>query len=254
MLVTIKKLHTEMLTERIRLQNIFYNLTEYEVQNLLDISTTHAFEAGKTLTHQGDVPGYLYCVIDGTLRTFINGTDGRETTVHLLKSGDACMGTGIFTGAPSPVTVQAVEKTKVLAMPEGSIKKHALKSPQFAENLLGLLAKCNLNTLHQLDNIVAKTPFHRLGHYFLELHLDQGYDKPEFTLPFQKQLIANHLGMTPETFSRALKELRKNGVAIDRENMHLHDINALCSFCDADTAFKCGNRDKNTCSSCTCPS
>lgn len=69
-------------------------------------------------------------------------------------------------------------------------------------------------------------------------------------LPFQKQLIANHLGMTPETFSRSLKEIKKLGIDVERDSVTLRDAYALCHFCDTDTAFMCTDENRAECPTC----
>ena len=49
-------------------------------------------------------------------------------------------------------------------------------------------------------------------------------------LPFEKSLLANRLGMKPESFSRALARLRAHGVTVDREIVKIDDVGRLVSF------------------------
>ncbi|MGD9712484.1 MAG: helix-turn-helix domain-containing protein [Thermomicrobiales bacterium] len=49
-------------------------------------------------------------------------------------------------------------------------------------------------------------------------------------LPFEKALLANRLGMKPESFSRALTRLRAHGVSIDRGTVTIADVGRLLSF------------------------
>ena len=49
-------------------------------------------------------------------------------------------------------------------------------------------------------------------------------------LPYEKALIANRLGMTPESFSRALARLRDLGVAVEREAVTVQDMARLAAF------------------------
>jgi hypothetical protein len=95
-----------------------------------------------------------------------------------------------------------------------------------------------------------KSPLQRVGFYFLVKHLEAGHDRMEFALPFRKQLIANYLGITPETFSRTLKQLRDFGIDVEGEKIRLRDAFALCHFCDSDTAALCPNHGMTECKSC----
>ena len=49
-------------------------------------------------------------------------------------------------------------------------------------------------------------------------------------LPFEKSLLANRLGMKPESFSRALRRLRSYGVTVDREIVKIADVGRLLSL------------------------
>ncbi len=92
-------------------------------------------------------------------------------------------------------------------------------------------------------------PYSEWGHYFLTKHLEAGHDHLEFTLPFKKQIIANYLGMTPETFSRTLKQMKTIGVSVDDDVIRMKDAFALCHFCDSDTASLCP-KYSDDCSEC----
>ena len=45
--------------------------------------------------------------------------------------------------------------------------------------------------------------------------------------------------MTPETFSRAIGQIRTMGIDVDQDKLTLRDAYALCHFCDPDTAHNC---------------
>lgn len=45
--------------------------------------------------------------------------------------------------------------------------------------------------------------------------------------PFEKALIANRLGMKPESLSRALGKLKPCGVNVDRDNVTIDDPRKL---------------------------
>ncbi len=61
--------------------------------------------------------------------------------------------------------------------------------------------------------------------------LDPRSDGPaEMALPFEKSLLANRLGMKPESFSRALARLRPYGVTIEKETITISDLGLLREF------------------------
>ena len=56
-------------------------------------------------------------------------------------------------------------------------------------------------------------------------------------LPYEKALIANRLGMQPESFSRALARLRDLGVTVERDNVHIKDLAKLIAFSARSKSF-----------------
>lgn len=228
---------------------LFDGLNEDSLQRVLSQSTLQSHESGHILFQQGDTPTHVYVVIEGKLRTLRIGEDGEEATIRLLRPGETCMEAVLFMGGPSPIAVQAMEDSKVLIVPAAFIKNHALHDGQFATNLLQIVTHHYKNAMHQIDAMQIKSPVQRIGYFFLEKFLEGG-NKGTLTLPFKKNIIANYLGMTPETFSRALNKIRMIGVDIDGETIRLNDAFTLCQFCDADMAHLCVRKDTQACPLC----
>ncbi len=229
---------------------LFDGLDEKSLELILGTSQLQTFDAGRLLIQQGDVPEYLYYVVEGVVKTYRSDSDGKEATIRILRAGETCMDAVIFMGGASPIAVQVVEAAKILMIPEIFIRKYVLANPQFSTNLLRIVTKHYKSALQQLEGVITKTPLQRLGYYLLKLHLEKGHDALDMDLPFKKSLIANQLGMTPESFSRALKEMKSFGIDIDQEHIKMKDAYALCHFCDTDTAFICTDADKQGCDTC----
>jgi len=229
---------------------LFRNLHEEVLERLLHHSVLQDFPQGKLLVQQGDKPEYVYFIIEGTVRTLRQDENGREATIRLLQPGETCMEAVVFMDGDSPIAVQTAGRAKLLLIPAGIIRHTALNDTQFANNLLSIVTHHYKNAMHQIDAMHIKNPAQRLGYYFLLKHLERGHDKPEFTLPFQKSAIANYLGMTPETFSRTLQKLKRQGIGFDDGVITMRDAYTLCGYCDSDSETLCKTREKPACFSC----
>ncbi|GJL85406.1 MAG: transcriptional regulator [Micavibrio sp.] len=217
---------------------------------MLKNSTLHNYKAGQLLVQQGDQPTHAYLIIEGRVRTLRTNEDGDEATIRMLGKGEVCMEAVLFMGGPSPVAVQVVEDAQLMLIPEKFVKKFVLQDHQFAANLLKIVTHHYKTAMHQIDAMAIKSPVQRVGYYFLQKHIEQGSDNMEFELPFKKSTIANHLGITPETFSRALGQIKKMGVEVDGEKIRLKEAYALCHFCDPDAAYDCTLSNKEDCPHC----
>lgn len=226
---------------------LFHGLSEDSLQKLLSHSHIKEIQASQQIIQQGDEPDTLYCILDGKVKTQRYSADGAESTIRMLGKDDTFMDAVIFMGGKSPIAVQTLEDCRLLLIPVETVRKCALEDSLFACNLLKIVTKHYKTAIQQIDSITTKNPTERLGYYFLRLHLEHGSDNMEIALPFKKSMIANHLGMTPETFSRALGQIKKMGIDADQEKLTLRDSYALCHFCDPDTANGCAEYGTENC-------
>lgn len=232
-----------------RKPQLFDGLAEGSLQKILAHSVIQDYDAAQLLVQQGDIPGGVYLVIEGSAKTLRLNENGEEATIRMLEAGDTCMEAVLFMGGPSPISVQTLTKCRLLMIPEKVVRGHALADAQFAVNLLRIVTHHYKNTIHQIDAMQIKSPLQRIGYYFLNKHLEAGHDNLEFTLPFKKQIIANYLGMTPETFSRSLKQMQALGIQVEDDVIRMKDAFSLCHFCDSDTASLCP-RHSGDCGDC----
>lgn len=229
---------------------LFQGLDEQVMQNILENSVLQKYESGRMLVQQGDKPACIYFIVEGRVRTLRTNIDGDEATIRMLGSGETCMEAVLFMGGPSPIAVQTAADSQLLLIPGNFVKNFVLQNNQFANNLLRIVTHHYKTAMHQIDAMTIKTPVQRVGYYFLQKHMEQGSNTMEFELPFKKSMIANHLGITPETFSRALAQIKKMGIEIDGETIRMKDAFALCHFCDLDTAHHCTLSKKDDCPHC----
>lgn len=230
---------------------LFQGLSEESLQALLANSHIKDFSSGQIIVQQGDAPDYLYCILRGSIKTLRYSPNGEEATIRLLTAGESFMDAVIFMGGKSPIAVKAMEDSTILMIPAEAARRHALHDSQFACNLLRIVTRHYKNAIQQIDSIITKTPAERIGYYFLKLHLEQDSQSLDVTLPFQKSIIANHLGMTPETFSRALGQIKKMGIDMHSDKIAMRDAFVLCHFCDPDTASECPRFNTAECPLCT---
>ncbi|MFA5593382.1 MAG: cyclic nucleotide-binding domain-containing protein [Micavibrio sp.] len=223
----------------VRRPQLFDGLEEDSLQKILAHSVMQEHETAKILVQQGDAPEGIYLIIEGSAKTLRLNEEGGEATIRMLGAGDTCMEAVLFMGGPSPISVQTLSKCKLLMIPEKIVRGHVLADAKFAVNILRIVTRHYKNAMHQIDAMQIKSPLQRVGYYFLTKHLEAGHEDLQFTLPFKKQIIANYLGMTPETFSRTLRQMKAIGVSVEDDMIRLQDAYSLCHFCDSDTASQC---------------
>lgn len=229
---------------------LFEHLSFQETQEILDESFTEAVYEGEYLIHEGDEPLYFFFIIDGALITYRTNEEGDEVSIRLLGKGESCMDAVIFMGGnQSPIGVKATTAGEILKIPTKVLKKYVHKNHALAENMLNTVAKYYGESLIQIDNLAIKDSKESVGHYLLRQFIDSNQEAPCFPLKFKKTIIANYLGIKPETFSRRLKELKNDGsIDIRGEKIILTDAFSLCNYCDTLTKKTCADSCSIDCS------
>ena len=219
---------------------LFKGMHEDALGSILSQAVIKDEPEGFTVVHQGDVPQYLYLVLSGAVQTVRTTPEGKETPVRLMAANETFMDAVIFMNAPSPISARTAEPSTILMIPAAIVRKMVTVNGHFALNMLQITANFYKKAIHQIESVTTKSPAQRVGYYLLNAYLEQGDPlATTFRLPHQKSVIASHLGMQPETFSRALAQIKKMGVDIDRDTIALKDAYALCLFCDSDMAVQC---------------
>jgi CRP-like cAMP-binding protein len=83
--------------------------------------------------------------------------------------------------------------------------------------------------VEQIEQIKVRSAPQRIADFLIRIApTREGAAVVDF--PFEKSLLANRLGMKPESFSRALRRLRAYGVTVDREVVKIADVGRLLSL------------------------
>lgn len=226
---------------------LFEGLSAEDYSLLLKAAHIHKFKEGKQLLSMQEMPEYLYALFSGEAKVFCHSEDGREAIVSLLGKGDTMLENAIMFNRPAMVSCSVLTEGEFLAIPVESVKTMAKTSLVFANNLLTLLAEYNSQLIFQFEEVTLQTAVHRVGSYLLRTKIEKCEAGTEFDLVCEKSLIASYLGMTPETFSRALSKLRAEGVNVDKRHVTMDNPNALCNYHNTAYDFGCEHWQTKKC-------
>lgn len=218
---------------------LFRNLDEDGLFRLLQTARIETFSPKSVIVRQNQALDSIFIVIEGALRSFRKDEAGNETTIGIFKPGDVCMEEAYVGGMRAPVTLQALEQSRLLVLTPEEIIRARRTFSGLAAKLIASMSRRYGFALQRLEGLHVKTAEQRLGHFFLHAYLESKRNDLKLTVPFKKKDIAGALGMTPETLSRALCKLGKRGLEMDGDTFLIKDFCALCRFCDSDTQMIC---------------
>lgn len=195
------------------------------------------YSKGKLLFLQGDDVKTFYIVRSGWIKLFRNIEDGTEVITDLCKEGDLFSKSAMIDGTTHPTCGQVVEEAIIYEIPARILRDSIKSNLKMALNMISYLSN-SINSLdRQVEHLSIMNADQRVGCFLLNLCTSTKESRVRVKLPCNKELIANYLGMKPETFSRALAKLKKIGVTSGPDYIEINDIWVLHRY---------------TCSSCSC--
>ena len=181
---------------------------------------THArvidLEAGQTLFAQGDRSGFFFLQLEGQIKLYRLSPGGDEKVLEVLGPGSLFAEALMFMQAPSyPVSAQAMQASRVLRIDSREFKRLLSESVELCFLMLGDMSKRLHALIREIDELSLHTAVGRLAGHLLVRAPDDG--RP-FKLSMPKQTLASRLSIKPETFSRILKQLARQGMIEVRES------------------------------------
>ena len=218
---------------------IFRGLSRAELGRIAAGTSQVFVERGRVLFQRGDPCAGFHLVAYGQVKLAVSTPSGAEKVIEMLGPGRSFGEAVMFTGNPYPVSATALADTLLLHVRKEALFSEIDRDPQLSRRMLaGLSAR-----LHALVRDVEALTLHsasqRVIGYLSRLEDEARESLPagtapgnaEVTLPAQKSLVASHLNLTPEYFSRILHELAAAGlIRVDNRRIEILDPAALRAY------------------------
>lgn len=207
---------------------LFSALDPKKISPIRGALSEHTFRKGEIIFNAGDPANRFYLVLSGWVGLRRVTRRGEDAIVGLFTKGEIFAEAAIFLSQGFPAAAQAGAPTRLLGV-EAQALRHAITvEPELA---LGMLASMSLKLKSLVEQITLsrmRSTHERVAEFLLSLCTHEtGSEVLE--LPFDKRFVATHLGMTPESFSRALAKLRPIGVKVESNKVIIHDMAQLRS-------------------------
>ena len=223
--------------ERLRALPLFAGLSPESLTDLLSDATVRVHAKRKALFERGDPATRFYVVLSGWVKLYRLRPDGAVVVVEIFGPGESFAEGAMHMPEGYPVSAEMVEEGRLLEVPTDAFGQRLRRDPDLAISMLVSMAVRLKHFVNRIEKTETQTAAQRAADFLLKFSppAGPGGAGAELKLPYDKQLIANRLGMTPETFSRALSALRKQGVEVDGATARIRDVPALQRFTAPDS-------------------
>ncbi len=186
---------------------LFGGLPQEHITEIEKISVDKHYNKGDIIFYDGDEGNGFYLVAAGSVSVYKLSPDGKEQIFHIVKEGETIGAVPVFSGKSFPANARALSQTHLLFFDRTKFIKLIAGKPDLTMNILALLSMRLREFTIQVENLSLKEIPGRLASYLLYLSQEQG-NQDLIKLNISKAQLANLLGTGPESFSRALGNMK----------------------------------------------
>ena len=200
----------EIETELVSKTELFRGLPPSVLTRILAVSdcTAAEYEKNEVVYDKTNFYRSLGIVLEGRLRVTKENADKRPIVMSTLQRGALFGAAALFNSEPEYATkVTAIERSRVLFLPQRLIKRMIEREPDIAENYIRYLSERILFLNRKIYFLTAGTAEQRLAGFLLD-NLAVG----EFSeMPMTMHRLADALNMSRASLYRAFDELTASG-------------------------------------------
>lgn len=191
--------------------SLFEGLSPDDLDALAALARPRSFAAGQQIFAEGDPCLGFHVVTAGRVKVMKFAPDGKEQILHVWGPGEPFGEVAVFEGDAFPANADALEDTKTLFFPRQALLDAIGRRPELAMRLLAVLSRRLRRFVAQVEALTLREVPARLAAYLLVRDEEQ-QARGLVALDLAKGQLANLLGATPETFSRVLARMTREGL------------------------------------------
>lgn len=189
------------------------------------------FAAGDTITYSGDPAAYLYVVASGQVKLLHHTLAGKDVLLDVLTPGEFFGNLSAQEDATYAETAVAQTDVCVLAIPTGAFRAILGQHPAAALAVLDLTAERLQSAQERVRQLSTYPVEQRIAATLLQLAEKLGDEREIGWLiqtPLSRDDLAQMTGTTPESASRVMSQLQKDGlIASGRQWVAITNRDAL---------------------------
>ena len=205
---------------------LFSGLSQDEIQRFAELTREKAYPKGSVILFEDDPGDSLFVVRDGRVKVVLVGEDGREVILGMLSVGEHFGELSLIDDQPRSAHVIAMEDSTVLVLRREDFRRRVEASPSVAWALLSELSR----RLRVADGKIGGLVLLDVPGRIARLLLDFAHAGESNTLekPLTHQTIAQMIGASRETVSRAMRDFQDEGwITVERRRITLANSDAL---------------------------
>ncbi|MDD3920632.1 MAG: Crp/Fnr family transcriptional regulator [Eubacteriales bacterium] len=202
---------------------LFSGFSAKEIEHMLTCMDAEKkeYDKGAYLLHVGEKVRAIGMLLSGSAHVVEEDFWGNRNIIIALEAGEIFAESYAFAGgaplqvdviAQEPATVLYIDTKKLLTPCQNACDFHS----ELIYRLVGMLAQKNLFLTEKLRHVTRRSTREKLLSYLSAESARNA--KPDFSIPFDRQQLADYLAVERSAMSAELGKLRKEGVLSFQRN------------------------------------
>lgn len=197
-----------------------------ELRQFAEVTREKEYPRGSVILFEDDPGDSLFIVRDGRVKVVLVAEDGREVILGVLGVGEHFGELSLIDDQPRSAHVIAMEDSTLLVLRRDDFRRRVEATPLVAWSLLGELSRRLRRADGKIGGLVLLDVPGRIARLLLDYVEEAGSQTIE--KPITHQMIAQMIGASRETVSRALREFQDAGwIRVVRRRITVIDAAAL---------------------------
>jgi CRP/FNR family transcriptional activator FtrB len=211
--------------DHLRTAPLFRHLSAERKTELMNAVTVTAVPKRTNLFREGGTPDRVHILLSGRVGLTTRDRD-RDIVVEFMGPGDAFLVPAVMLDLPYLMSAHAAQPSRIATIAATEFRRLVATEHALAFACVQQLAGHWRVLVTQIKDLKLKSGVERLKDYLIA---QAGRDSGAVTLELAgtQKLLAGRLGMTPETMSRAMRQLRDLGVAGRGRRIAIADLARL---------------------------
>jgi len=205
---------------------LFSGLHRDELARFAELTRERAYPKGSVILFQDDPGDSLFVLRKGRVKVVLIGEDGREVILGVLEPGAHFGELALIDDQPRSAHVIAMDDAHLLILRREDFRRRVEANPSVAWALLTELSRRLRRADQKIGGLVLLDVPGRIARLLLDLAQESG--GPTIEKALTHQTIAQMIGASRETVSRAMKEFQDQGlIHVERRRIAVGNREAL---------------------------
>ena len=217
------------ITDDLKRVPLFSDLSDVELARFTAVVREREYPKNSVILFEDDPGDALYIVSSGQVKVVLIGEDGREVILSVLSDGDFFGEMSLIDDEPRSAHVIAMKDSQLLVLRRDDFQQQIQQLPSIALKVLKVLVGRLRRADAKIGGLVLLDVNGRVAKLLLDLGDESG--GPSITRKLTHHTIAQMIGSSRETVSRAMRELTDRGlIAVSRREITIKNRDGLATL------------------------